>query len=116
MRYRVDYYLRCVSQADADTVSTRVASDIQARTDFEYAHGPAVYQDADSHMLWMATGGGWLTTEAGARQLHQAIDQRMKAGPVANRIVAGSVVELHPCNNEDRAACDPLTIEYFVKT
>lgn len=115
MRYRVDYYLRSTTKADADTVSSRVEQDLNGRTDYQRHHGPAVYLDADSHLLWVASGGGWVTTEAGAREVQGAVQSRMDSGPVASRIVAGSVVELHPCRNEDTAGCDPTTIERVVK-
>lgn len=113
MRYRVDYYPRMDTMADAEAVSLAIEEAILTEDpDYERSHGPIVYQDGDSHLKWVASGGGWFTTQAKARKLHRVVETGMNNDA---RMLPGSFVDLHPCNNEDVAACLPEEVERITK-
>jgi len=113
MRYRVDYYLRCDTQAQAIAVSMNAETAIINEDNaYERAHGPEIFQDGDLHFKWMATGGGWFSTQQKARRLQRNIETSMNNDV---RVLPGSVVELHPCNNEDSSACLPSEVERIIK-
>ena len=110
-RTRLTWDLISSTQADAQEVCTAIENDDLALKEIETdSHG-----DMESESDWRCVGDVVFSNEVDARNVYQAIINKWTSGPLAAKILSGSLTNLHRCphpEGESSFDCgtDPLAI------
>lgn len=102
MKGRAYAQLLASTQANADSVKNRVDQWLAGRADRWQVEGsdPAVVFDG-MRGFWSVTADVGFTTPGATDEFLVAVEGIWTNGPVANRVLPGSLVRIHDCGHED---------------